>query len=278
MNAEHLEIAQTRIGHRFTDTGNLVRALTHASVAELRRDSNERLEFLGDAVLGLVCCELIFQAFPDYLEGEMTKIKSAVVSRQTCAALARDLKLDDLLVLGKGMQGQRVLPQSLAAATLEAVTAAIYLDAGLDAARKFLVPLLRPLIDRNANSGHQDNFKSVLQQHAQQRYGAAPMYVILDEKGPDHAKCFEIAVELGGKRFASTWGSSKKQAEQAAALAALREMGVVHVDDAGLIRVAGPCAPTAGGEAAAGGTGGRAGEPGDGAGVVATGPGLASAG
>lgn len=237
MTPEQIDLAQQRLGHTFADPGVLVRAMTHASVTDNRRDSNERMEFLGDAVLGLVCCELVYLAYPEYLEGEMTKIKSTVVSRQTCAAMARELKLDELLLLGKGMQGQRSLPQSLAAATLESAIAAIYLDAGIEAARRFLTPMLLPLIHKAAASGHQENFKSVLQQHAQQLFSSSPMYHILDEKGPDHAKCFEVCVEIAGRRFPSTWGASKKQAEQTAALLALHELGVVTREDTGDVRV-----------------------------------------
>jgi ribonuclease-3 len=242
MTPEELDALQGRLGHRFADVSLLLRALTHASVTDNRKDSNERLEFLGDAVLGLVCCELIYTLYPDFLEGEMTKIKSTVVSRQTCAAIARELELDKNLTLGKGMLGYRALPQSLAAATLESVIAAIYFDAGLEAARRFLEPLLRPLVLRAADSGHQENFKSVLQQHSQQKFGRSPMYHVLDEKGPDHAKCFEVAVEIDGRRFPSCWGPSKKQAEQQAALNALGVLGVTVVQEDGHVRVVGsPC-------------------------------------
>ncbi|HMN41534.1 MAG TPA: ribonuclease III [Phycisphaerales bacterium] len=237
MTPEELDALQARLGHRFTDVSLLRRALTHASVTDVRKDSNERLEFLGDAVLGLVCCELIYTLYPDFLEGEMTKIKSTVVSRQTCAAIARELELDKHLTLGKGMQGFRALPQSLSAATLESVVAAIYFDAGLGAVRNFLVPLLSPLVLRAADSGHQENFKSVLQQFSQQRFGRSPAYHVLDEKGPDHAKCFEIAVEIDGRRFPSCWGASKKAAEQQAALNALGVLGVTVVQEDGHIRV-----------------------------------------
>lgn len=239
MSPEQLELAQQRLGYRFASTEVLSRAFTHASTADSRHQSNERLEFLGDAVLGLVCCELVYQYFPEYLEGEMTKVKSTVVSRQTCAALAKQLQLEDLLKIGKGMQGQRSLPQSLSAATLEAVIAAMYLDGGLDAARGFLTPLLTPLIRKAASSGHQENFKSVLQQTAQQRFSCSPMYHVLDEQGPDHAKCFEVCVEIAGRRFPSTWGASKKQAEQVAALSALQELGVVEREESGDLRVVG---------------------------------------
>jgi ribonuclease III len=98
---------------------------------------------------------------------------------------------------------------------------------GLSATRAFLEPLLTPIIKLQAASGHQDNYKSVLQQHAQTHFSSPPVYLVLDEKGPDHAKCFEVAVEIAGKRFASTWGSTKKQAEQQAALNALTELGVI---------------------------------------------------
>jgi ribonuclease-3 len=233
---QHVE---SRVGHRFADVALLERALTHASIASQPTESNERLEFLGDAVLGLVACELIYRLHPDLLEGEMTKIKSTIVSRQTCAAIARDLGLDRVLLLGRGMQWHQVLPQSLAAAVLEAIIAAIYLDAGLERARAFLEPLLRPLVARAYACGHQENFKSVLQQYAQQHLEDPPVYVVLDEKGPDHAKCFEVAVEIGSRRFASSWGQSKKQAEQQAALNALRALGLAAPGEDGHVRVVG---------------------------------------
>jgi ribonuclease III len=237
MTPQELEQLQERIGHRFADEALLRRAMTHASVTDQRKDSNERLEFLGDAVLGLICCELIYSLYPEFLEGEMTKIKSTVVSRQTCATIARGLGLDELLTLGKGMQGFRTLPPSLAAATLESIVAAIYFDAGLEAARGFLVPILTPLVHRAADSGHQENFKSVLQQYSQQKFGKSPSYHVLDEKGPDHAKCFEVGVEIDGRKFPSCWGASKKQAEQQAALNALDELGVTAQEQNGLVRV-----------------------------------------
>jgi ribonuclease-3 len=231
------EAVESKVGYRFTDRALLERSLTHASIADRRTDSNERLEFLGDSVLGLVACELIFRDYPDLLEGEMTKIKSTVVSRQTCATISKDLGLDQVLSLGRGMQWHQTLPQSLSAAVLEAIIAAVYLDGGMEAARQFLEPILRPLVDRAYDCGHQENFKSVLQQHAQQHMEDTPIYVVLDEKGPDHAKCFEVAVEIGPRRFASSWGQSKKQAEQQAALNALHELGLAVSGEDGHVRV-----------------------------------------
>ena len=215
----------------------LEKAMRHASISDSRLDSNERLEFLGDSVLGMIACERIYEKYPNLLEGEMTKIKSSVVSRKACARISDKLGLDRFMQVGKGMQGAGELPSSLGAAALEAVIAAIYIDADLDAVRTFLTPLLDPIIDQAARSGHQQNFKSVLQQHAQQCLGMTPTYRILDEKGPDHAKAFKIGVELNGKQHEPSWGQSKKQAEQAAALNALRELGVVQHNERGEVRI-----------------------------------------
>lgn len=229
--------AQGILGHQFADTSLLDLALRHASISESRLDSNERLEFLGDAILGMIVCERIFLRFPSYLEGEMTKIKSLAVSRRVCAKLATELGLDQLIVVGKGMQTQAKLPQSLSAAVLEAVIAAIYLDGGMERVRDFLEPLLDPLLDDAVRSGHQHNFKSVLQQHAQRTIGVSPNYKILDEKGPDHAKAFHIAVELDGQQYEPCWGQSKKAAEQHAALQALTAMGLIELHESGQVRM-----------------------------------------
>ncbi len=230
-----LDAAERILGYRFRNPALLGEALTHASIAETRRTSNERLEFLGDAVLGMLACEHIFRTFPDLLEGDMTKIKSAVVSRRTCAAIAGRIGLGELLRLGKGMQVRDGLPSSVSAAVLESVIGALYIESGLEAVRSFLMPHLEPIVARAAESGHQHNFKSVLQQHAQQRLGCGPVYLVLAERGPDHSKTFEVCVEIGGRRFSSCWGASKKQAEQQAALLALRDLGLARTEEDGEI-------------------------------------------
>jgi ribonuclease-3 len=135
------------------------------------------------------------------------------------------------------MRHHTQLPSSLAACVLEAIIAAVYMDSNYERCREVLEPMLEPHIDRAARSGHQQNFKSVLQQHAQQNLDLTPCYRILDEQGPDHAKCFKVAVELGTQRFPESWGQSKKQAEQQAALNALHELGIVEQDGNGEIRV-----------------------------------------
>jgi ribonuclease-3 len=221
------EIEQA-LGYTFADPALLDLAFVHASNTDHRLHSNERLEFLGDAVLGSIICCRIFELYPGLLEGDMTKIKSAAVSRRTCARITRDLGIDRFLQLGKGMLTQDEMPSSLVAAVLEAVVGAMYMDAGYDATARFLTPLVDPHIRRAAESGHHQNFKSLLQQHSQRLVDAPPSYRTLDEKGPDHAKAFKVCVEIGKQQFQPAWGQTKKQAEQQAALFALIELGVVE--------------------------------------------------
>lgn len=221
-----LDICQQAVEFRFNDLSLLRKALTHASIAEHRAASNERLEFLGDAVLGLVVCEYLFRTYPEYLEGDLTKIKSSVVSRRTCAEIAEKLGLPTALILGKGMN-QGGVPESLAAAVFESIIAAMYLDGGMEVAKTFILTHMIPRIDIAVRSQHQHNYKSQLQQHAQKEMMATPQYELLDEKGPDHSKCFEVAVNIGGQRFASAWGTSKKEAEQRAAYNALAALELV---------------------------------------------------
>ncbi len=228
---EALAAAQAAIEYHFQDPSFLEAALTHASVASTRLESNERLEFLGDAVLGLVVCAELFQRFEEHLEGELTKTKSVVVSRQVCAEIAEQLGLGDLLFLGKGMRERNTLPVSLNAAVLEAVIAAVYLDGGLEPAREFILKHVRKHIDAVARSDDHRNYKSHLQQYAQKHLGATPVYEALDEQGPDHSKCFEICVSIGDRRFPSAWGNCKKEAEQGAARRALELLEQTNEDD-----------------------------------------------
>jgi ribonuclease-3 len=218
------------LDYHFHNRELLREALTHASIADDRRESNERLEFLGDAVLGLIVCHRLFEIYPDYLEGDLTKLKSAVVSRNTCAAVANAIGLTELIFVGKGMSGRTGTaqrPSSLAAGVFESVIAAIYLDGGLDPARTFVLRHMSTYIQQFAATTHQQNYKSLLQQHAQRVMSGTPVYELLDEKGPDHAKCFEVRVVIGGRAFGSAWGPAKKPAEQRAAQIALEELGVL---------------------------------------------------
>lgn len=231
MDEESRKTLEQIIGYTFSNTRVLDEAFTHASLADNRLASNERLEFFGDAILGVVVCEYLFEQYPNLLEGDLTKIKSTAVSGRTCARVSKALRLDEHLMLGKGMSTKSRVPPSLAAGVFEAIIAAIYLDGGLEAARAFILTHLSDTIYRAANSGHQQNFKSILQQYAQRYLGQPASYLLLDENGPDHAKCFEVAVEIGGVRYQSSWASSKKQAEQQAALNALMALEVVSEDE-----------------------------------------------
>lgn len=215
------------IGYTFSDISLLQTALTHSSVARTRADSNERMEFLGDVVLGLVICEKLYRDHPTFLEGQLTKVKSAVVSRHVCAQVAHEIGLVDMLVLGKGF-ARDALPQSLAAAVLECVIGAVYLDGGLAPAREFIVENMTCKIDEVIADQHHRNYKSILQQYLQKRWDTTPTYELLDEKGPDHAKAFEVCVQCNGQRFGSAWANNKKMAEQLAAQTALTELGLLE--------------------------------------------------
>jgi ribonuclease-3 len=219
-----LDRCERRIGYRFRDKLLLSAALTHASGAQHRLASNERLEFLGDAILGAVVCEILYVQYPEYLEGDLTKIKSVVVSRQTCAKISEALGLQEFLILGKGMTTHPSVPPSLLADVFESLAAAIYLDGGDPAVRDFIQRFIGPEIELAATGELGGNYKSLLQQLAQRENGSTPTYQLLDEKGPDHSKCFKISAQIGRTRFQPAWGRNKKEAEQRAARNALAEL------------------------------------------------------
>jgi ribonuclease-3 len=216
------------LGHKSSDGVLLAKAFTHSSAVDNRLDSNERLEFLGDAILSTVICQRLFEMFSDYTEGELTKMKSMLVSRGTCAKIARRLGLPKYLTVGKGMVSNKALPMSLAAGLLEAVIAAICIDSGFEAAREFILANYSDLIEQVDSEEAHGNYKSLLQQHAQEQFCMPPVYVLLDEKGPDHNKCFESEVVIDQRHFPSAWGPNKKEAEQKAAYNALVELGVLR--------------------------------------------------
>lgn len=218
------DLCEERIGYRFQNRDLLRAALTHASGASHRLGSNERLEFLGDAILGKVVCEILYQRFPDELEGELTKIKSVVVSRRTCTKLSKELGLRDFLILGKGMTTSESVPPSLLADVFESLVAAIHLDGGDAASTEFITRIVTPEINATALGDHGGNYKSSLQQFAQRDLGLTPTYQLLDEKGPDHSKCFMVAAVVGPHRYEPAWGRNKKEAEQRAARNALAEL------------------------------------------------------
>lgn len=227
MNEETLRQIEQITGYEFSNRDLLHKAFTHSSAVDNRLFSNERLEFLGDSILGMVICQDLFERFPDYLEGDLTQIKSMLVSRRACAKIIKQLSLQKFLRVGKGMNGSRALVGSLAAGVMESLIAAIYIDGGFEAARSFILRMFDSLIEQANAEQVRGNFKSVLQQYAQQHLNLTPIYELLDEKGPDHDKCFEVEAVIGVRRFPSAWGTNKKDAEQKAAFNALVELGIV---------------------------------------------------
>lgn len=224
LTEEMLDACERSIDYRFQDRLLLRNSLTHASGANHRLESNERLEFLGDAILGMLVCEMLFARFPQYTEGELTRIKSMVVSRTTCARVSQEMRLIESLHVGKGLLTGDELPASVAAAAFESLVAAIYLDGGFEAARRFVQRAVSPALEEAASHEHGLNFKSQLQQFAQKSHGSTPVYLLVDERGPDHSKWFKVSAVVGPQSYQAAWGPNKKLAEQRAAENALSEM------------------------------------------------------
>lgn len=221
---QKLEQCEAILKYRFLDRELLERCLTHASVATTRLDSNERLEFLGDAILGAIVCEMLYHRYPEAPEGELTRMKSSLVSRNTCAAITEELGLDDCLLLGKGLTIHNEIPSSIMAGVIEALVAGVYFDGGMEACRRMVERLLESRMGTSTGFDRARNFKSQLQQLSQKTFGETPIYQVLDEKGPDHSKCFQVAAVIGPHTFSSAWGTSKKEAEQQAASNAISEI------------------------------------------------------
>lgn len=220
MTAKHdggLDALEARIGHRFADRRLLRRALTHTGVSARADENFERLEFLGDRVLGLAVARLVYDAFPSETEGKLAVRFNALVNRDACAGVARSLGLGAVLRLDPGEEktGGRDKPVILGDA-MEALIAALYLDAGPDAAAAFVNRLWQPLITAAPAVAGRDA-KSALQEWAQARGLALPAYDVVGRTGPDHAPNFVISVVVTGFPAAEASGPSRRIAEQSAA-------------------------------------------------------------
>jgi ribonuclease-3 len=222
--ASKLVQCQEIVEYQFNDEALLLSALTHASGASHRLESNERLEFLGDAVLGLTVCHWLFEEYPEYNEGDLTKIKSAVVSRRSCGKVACALGLDRCLIVGRGVTRNRSFPRSLVSDVFESVVAAMYIDGGGVIVTQRLKQWLAEEVRLAVESQGAGNFKSTLQQYAQRELSNTPIYRMVRESGPDHRKSFLIAAVIADRQFTAAWGSNKKDAEQRAASNALAEI------------------------------------------------------
>jgi ribonuclease-3 len=195
-------------------------AFIHRSVSNesVSRLNNERLEFLGDSILGVVCATLLYRRYPDKAEGELAKIKSVVVSEDVLSAVARELQLDSMLLLGKGeeLSGGRTKKAILADA-LEALIGALYLDSGYRAVFDFVSKCIAPEIDRVTGSDYYRDYKSLLQEFCQRLYHAYPEYRIIKRSGPEHERMFWMEVCIAGKVYGPGMGRNKKSAGQEAA-------------------------------------------------------------
>lgn len=213
--------------YEFKNADLLFEAMTHSSAKEQGLPCNERLEFLGDSILGQVVCEYLFKRFPEHQEGDLSVIKSVLVSAKYLSKAARDIGLDELIIVGKGISEGK-LPKSILANAFEATIASIYLDSGLEVVRQFI---MRFLVDQSIedilSNEYERNYKSMLQDYAQKNALPLPMYRVTKAVGPDHRKRFQVYVEVAQKDYGPTWGYSKKEAEQKAARAALLTLAVI---------------------------------------------------
>lgn len=213
---------EEKLGYVFQNRALLENALTHSSYANENRgkglQSNERLEFLGDSVLGMVTADYLYRAHPDLPEGDLTRTRAALVCEGSLVEVARELDLGSHLLLGKGEDtgGGRERP-SIVADAVEAVIAAVYLDGGIGSARKVIT---RFILDAEEEKAGSRDYKTALQELVQRESGQVLEYRLIGSTGPDHAKIFQVAVDLNGEPIGTGEGRSKKEAEQAAAKAA----------------------------------------------------------
>lgn len=224
-----LDDLQKNINIAFHDVAILKQAFYHRSYlneARHLRSSNERLEFLGDAVLSFLTSHFLYRTYPEYPEGTLTNIRSSLVKTQSLAAVAKKLHLGDLLMLSHGEEASGGRNNaSLLADCFEALLGAIYLDSGIDSARTFLETQLFPNTQEIIDNKSYIDYKSLLQEIIQQQSRVSPTYRVVKSEGPDHAKMFWIEATAGGSVLGAGSGKSKQEAEQSAAFDALEKMG-----------------------------------------------------
>jgi len=222
-----LDALEKEIGLKFTDQKVLLQALIHRSHLNENKgaSSNERFEFLGDAILELWATEKLFTMFPDFTEGVLTNLRSLVVCTQNLAEVASTINLGQYLLLSRGEEthGGRQ-NQSILADTFESLIGAIYLDLGPKSVDKFLSQFLQPSIDKISQQSIYKDPKSQFQEISQSKRGVTPHYLVLKESGPDHKKIFEVGAYIGDELITTGSGNSKQRAEEAAATAATQKL------------------------------------------------------
>ncbi|MFO7819703.1 MAG: ribonuclease III [Halanaerobacter sp.] len=229
MTKQNLLELQEKIEIEFDDLELLTRALTHKSYANERREQslkdNERLEFLGDAVLDLIVNQYLFVQYPNYPEGELAQIRSVVVSALTLAEKSREIDLGKYLLLGKGEEATGGRGRnSILADAFEALIGSIYLDQGLKVAESFVLDLLIPNINMVEQGNHIQDYKTLLQELLQKNSDHRPQYEVVKEEGPDHNKLFTVQVKFKGEVLGVGTGSSKKRAQQSSAKEAIEKL------------------------------------------------------
>lgn len=212
-----LNAVEEKLLYKFKNPNLLVRALTHSSAKSESQPSNERLEFLGDAILGLVVTDHLFRNFEGSSEGVLTRLKSVLVSSKTIGAQIRRLKLDRYLIISRGLQKNNAVSQSMCADLFEAIIGAIYLDAGIEAARAWILRELKDAMSKTFDNLQDYNWKSRLQQYTQKHFSTIPRYVLEDASGPDHCPNFAVTVYINEEALGHGKGATKKGAQQAAA-------------------------------------------------------------
>lgn len=223
-----LQLFEKHAGIRFRKLDFLNLAFCHRSYANESDDdidNNEKLEFLGDSVLGLVVSEYLFKSLPEKAEGDLARIKSFVVSEDSLETIAKLLKVDNYILIGKGEEysGGRNKKAILADA-MEAIIGAYYLDSGFKSAKQFILKYIIPEINKVLENKHKKDYKTLLQEHVQKKYKTYPKYNLVKRTGPDHDKTFWIEVQINDMRFGPGEGKNKKVAEQNAAGIAYREL------------------------------------------------------
>ena len=222
IDEELILFSEKKLRHRFFNLNLLKTALQHTSwvheYGDVTAEDNERLEFLGDAVLGLVIAHILMEKFPDEKEGRLSKMRAGIVGEQSLSLLARSLGLNKVIMLGKGeFRSGGKNKDSILADTMEAVIGAVYLDGGWNSAFDTVEKLFSPVVEQIGDEDHLYDYKSQLQEYTQRIAGELPNYRIIDESGPAHKRLFRVSVDFKGRIIAEGEGTTKKMAEQNAA-------------------------------------------------------------
>ncbi len=227
---KELQLFEKNTGVRFKKIDLLNLAFCHRSYANecaQKTDNNEKLEFLGDSVLGLVVSEYLYGILADRAEGDLARVKSFVVSEDSLAEIAKSIRVDNFILIGKGEEysGGRS-KKAILADCMEAIFGALFLDSGMKAAKTFILKYIVPEINKVLENKHKKDYKTLLQEYIQKKYKSYPKYQLVKRTGPDHDKTFWMEVKVGGKIYGPGKGKNKKEAEQRAAAMAFKELDI----------------------------------------------------